>query len=102
MSAGSSYTITFDVEYTLNKTVVCTWPGTIDGVRNTAYIRFANGQNSFSDTIAADNTSFVELEVDDHGVTDICEPQPPTGIRIKKRQVSPLHNSLGHPGNLRN
>ena len=43
LPAGSSYTITFDVEYTLNNTVVCTWPGTIDGVRNTAYIRFANG-----------------------------------------------------------
>ncbi len=89
MAPGSSYTLSFQVEYTLDQTVKCVWPNTINGVRNTAYIRFATGQISFSDTNPNDNTSFVDLEITDHGVLDECVEET-NKIEIKKIQKSPL------------
>lgn len=90
--SGDGFTITFDVTY--EGPEGCIYPGTLNGVQNTAYIRFATDQSApslmaFSDMDVSDNTSSVDLEITDHGIDEDCPTPAPDELTIEKIQKFP-------------
>ena len=86
--AGESFTITYTVTY--REPEGCIEPGTtLNGVQNTAFIRFATGQMAFSDMNMGDNTSSIDLEITDHGIDEDCPVLPPDELVVEKIQKDP-------------
>jgi uncharacterized repeat protein (TIGR01451 family) len=90
--AGDGFVITMEVTY--EGPAGCIYPGTLNGVQNTAFIRFATGQMAFSDMVQGDNTSTTNLEITDHGIVDDCPTPAPDELTVTKVQKSPASGTI--------